>query len=152
METRNMATPQGTVLAVADGKATIRLNRSQDGGCGNCAHGKACGMARLILERDDLQLQLALIPGLQAGDQVSLAEPKAGLPLLALLGYVCPALALVLGAALGQLVFGGDGPAVLCALLAFLLALVLTRLVVARQPGLCVPLLMIYNTELPHEH
>jgi sigma-E factor negative regulatory protein RseC len=153
MEARDKDGLQGTVLAIERGKATIRLERQQDGACGGCARSGACSIARLAFRCDDRALlRLEAPPDLRVGDQVCLAEPQTGLPLLALLGYVFPAFALVSGAALGQHLYGDDGPAALCALCAFFLALFLTRLATARLPGLCAPTLISHHTELPHEH
>jgi sigma-E factor negative regulatory protein RseC len=142
--------PCGTVLSIADGKATVRLEAARDGACGSCAHGTGCGIARLNSRRDDIRLQLAAPPGLRAGDKVALLGPKTALPFLALVGYVFPALFMVLGAAFGHL-YGGDGTAALFALIAFLLALFLTRLATACLPGIASPSLIPHHTEFPHE-
>lgn len=159
-------TLRGTVLAVHNGKATVRLNAPpKSGGCSACTHGNSCGIGQLATLKTNpatqparsLQLHLDAPPGIQAGDQVSLLAPRASLPQLALLGYVFPALAILLGAALGQSLYGRDSITALFALTAFLLALALVRFVTAhsptRSPGLCSPSLVpLSETESPHEH
>ncbi|MDR3214472.1 MAG: SoxR reducing system RseC family protein [Azoarcus sp.] len=140
-----------TVISVNGGVATVRLN-PQGSGCGGCAHGSACGIGRLAVRRD-VRLEVDAPSGLRAGDPVGLATAEGGLFLLALLGYVFPAFAIFLGAALGQYGFGGDGPAALCALIFFLLALGAARLAVARRPGLCsISLIPFSDTEPCHEY
>ncbi|MDR2164947.1 MAG: SoxR reducing system RseC family protein [Zoogloeaceae bacterium] len=160
---------QGRIIAVRAGRATVRVEGVDGangvdeglpaGGCGGCAHARGCGIGRLAAlgragcaGRDDLELDVP--PGLRAGDRVRLAAPRAGLPLLALLGYVFPVFAMLPGAALGRFL-GGDPAAALCAVAAFCLALACARRVVARHPGLfsfsCTTFANIANTEPHHE-
>ncbi|MDR1934104.1 MAG: SoxR reducing system RseC family protein [Candidatus Accumulibacter sp.] len=152
-------TLRGTILAIHDGKATVRLNAPDNGGgCGACVHGASCGIGRLAAigaanakPARGMQLNLDAPPGIGAGEQVHLLAPQAGLPLLALLGYVFPAFAMLLGAALGQFL-QGDGLAALFSLLAFLLALALARFAAARCSGLYPRICSLSNTESSHEH
>lgn len=124
--------PQGTILALHDGKATVRVDT---GGCNGCGHGSSCSVGRIASGRVT-RLELDAPPGLRVGERVSLAPPATGLPLMAALGYLLPAFALVLGAGLGLSLSGSDGGTALGALAGFLLALVLVRLLSALRPGL----------------
>ncbi|MDR1888609.1 MAG: SoxR reducing system RseC family protein [Zoogloeaceae bacterium] len=153
----------GTVLTIHDGKATVRLNAPVSA-CGACAHGNSCGIGRLSTpgnasdktgakQNRGVQLNLDVPPGIHPGDQVNLLAPRTSLPALALLGYVFPALAMLLGAALGQSLYGSDGIAALFSLCTFLLALVLVQFVSARHSSLCsLSLAPLSHTEFPHEH
>ncbi|GHU09502.1 hypothetical protein AGMMS50225_10440 [Betaproteobacteria bacterium] len=158
MPTETLDTLRGTVLALHDGKATVRLHVAPvSGGCNACAHGSSCGIGRLAaLGRSDenfkrgIQLNLDAPAGIQAGDEVHLLAPPVSLARLALLGYLFPAIALLLGAALGQSFYGSDGITALFAMFAFLLALVVVRLATARRSSLCS--LSLSHPEFSHEH
>jgi sigma-E factor negative regulatory protein RseC len=121
---------------------TVRLEALSQG-CGACAHAGACGIGRLAGLRQprdsgrDIDIPTAS-EGVRLGDRVCLGAPRAGLPLLALLGYVFPVFAMLLGAALGQFL-GGDVFPALLAIAAFLAALLLVRRIVARWPAFFVP-------------
>jgi sigma-E factor negative regulatory protein RseC len=156
-------TLQGTVLAIHDGKATVHLNAApENGGCGACAHGSSCGIGRLSSMNSNakpergIRLHLDAPQGIRAGEQVGLLAPKTSLPLLALLGYVFPAFAMLLGAALGQTLYGSeeqsDVPVALFSLLSFLLALGLVRFVTTRRASCSLSLVPLSNPESPHEH
>jgi sigma-E factor negative regulatory protein RseC len=162
---RQVDTFQGTVLTLHEGKATVRLNAPPNkGGCGACAHGHSCGIGRLaavstanVKQERSVQLSLDAPPDIGVGDRVGLIAPRASLPLLALLGYVFPAFAMLIGAALGQRLNGGDGLVALFSLMAFVLALALVRFATircaSRYPGLCsLSLVPLSNTEFPHEY
>ena len=151
---------RGTVLAIRDGKATVYLNAAPSvGGCNACVHGSSCGIGQLSAvgkrrakpERG-IHVHLDAPPDIRAGDQVGLLAPKTRLSLLALLGYVFPAFALLVGAALGQTFYGSDEFTALFALLAFLLALSLVRFVTARRAACSLSLVPLSDTEFPHEH
>jgi sigma-E factor negative regulatory protein RseC len=151
-ESESLSSVRATVMAVRNGRATVRLDQQTESGCGGCAHGSACGIGRLARRRDAPVLELNALPGLQAGDTVHLLAPQGSLPRLALLGYVWPAFALLLGAACGHL-WGGDGSAAVGAFLFFLLALGATRLAVTCRPTLCsLAILPFSDPESHHEH
>ncbi|MDR3323867.1 MAG: SoxR reducing system RseC family protein [Zoogloeaceae bacterium] len=159
MQSESEPLVRATVMVVRDGKATVRLDNQTEGGgsgCGGCAHGSACGIGRLARRRELPVLQLVAPPGVQAGDSVHLLAPESGLSCLALLGYVWPAFALLLGAACGHFwggAWGSDAAAAVGALLFFLLALGATRLAVTRCPALCsLSILPFSDPESSHEH
>ena len=154
---------RGTVLALHDGKATVRLHAVPNGGgCSACAHGNSCGIGRLAALGNSvgktnekpargMQLNLDAPAGIQAGDEVSLLAPPASLSQLALLGYVFPAFAMLLGAALGQALYGSDGITALFSVCAFLLALTLVRFI-SRRRSCSLSLVALSKTEFSHEH
>ncbi|MDR3086652.1 MAG: SoxR reducing system RseC family protein [Azoarcus sp.] len=172
MQTNNMQTAplQGTVLALHEGKVMVRLNAAPTGGCSACACGSACGIGRLVAVGKtntanpinpgrSIQLNLDAPPGIRVGDRVSLIAPRASLPLLALLGYVFPAFAMLAGAALGESFYGSDGITALFSLSAFLLTLALVRFISTRRVGhspnscsLSLSLALLSNAESSHEH
>ncbi|MDR3323099.1 MAG: SoxR reducing system RseC family protein [Zoogloeaceae bacterium] len=149
MQTESESIVHATVMTVHNGKATVQLEKQADGGC---AHGSACGIGRLTRWRDAAVLEVNAPPGLQAGDSVRLLAPQSGLPRLALLGYVWPSFALLLGAAFGHFL-DGDSLAAFGALVFFLLAQGATRFAVAHRPAFCsLAILPFSDTESRHEH
>lgn len=127
----------GIVRRVADGRIFIAVSVS---GCDSCGHGSACGMSKLMRKSTseaEMVFPLAAAPqgGLQAGDAVVLRMPEAGSGLFAVIGYLLPALALLLGAALGN-AWGGDPGTALGAIAAFALTLLMLRLAAGRLPWL----------------
>ncbi|MDR2092833.1 MAG: SoxR reducing system RseC family protein [Azoarcus sp.] len=145
--------PQGTVLAVDDGRLVLAI----DNACTHCGHGKACGIGKLAAGRrthiDIAHIDAASIACLRAGDRVCLAAPENALA-APLLGYILPALAMLAGAGIGQGA-GGDLPAVFGAGAGFILALMLTRYFARRLPTLArIGLTPVFpsHTEPRHEH
>jgi positive regulator of sigma E activity len=152
MQTEPESIVRATVMTVHNGKAAVQLEKQADGGCGGCAHGSACGIGRLARRHNAPVLKLNAPPGLQAGDSVCLLAPQSGLPRLALLGYVWPSFALLLGAAFGHF-WGGDSLAAFGALVFFLLALGATRFAVAHRPTFySLAILPFSDPESHHEH
>ncbi len=125
--------PQGTILALAAGKATVRID---SGGCHGCGQGGRCGIGKLAAHRPQPSLVVEAPAGLRVGDRVQLCLPEHGLPRMALLGYLFPALAMLLGAALGHGLAGSDAATALGAGLGFLGALALVSLLLRHAPGL----------------
>lgn len=125
--------PQGTVLAIADGKATVSIDT---GGCKGCGQGKDCSIGKVAAGRPATQLTLDAPAGLRVGERISLSLPEGRLPLMALLGYLFPALAMLIGAGIGNAHDGSDAATALGAIIGFLSALALVSLVVRQLPGL----------------
>ena len=124
--------PRGTILKIERGMATVRLDAT-GGGCGGCARGEGCGIERWgAMKRRAVELTLEAPTGLGVGARVAFVLPEASVFRLALLGYGFPVLSALLGASIGQGVFGGDGAAALFALGAFVGALFLARPVARR--------------------
>lgn len=127
------AAPTGTVLALAAGQASVRIDTS---GCQGCGHGAGCGIGRLAAHRAPPTLVLAAPPGLRVGDRVELCLPAAGLTRLALLGYLLPALAMLLGAASAHALTASEAASAGAAGLGGLAALILVRRLLRHAPGL----------------
>lgn len=132
-----MSTPliehRGIVQRVEDGRAIVAMETA---GCSACDQGGNCGIGQLAAGRPATLLTLPVGPGIQAGDEVCIALPPGKLTLLALLGYLFPAIAMIVGAWLGAALDGSDGATALGAMLGFLGALAVARLVIGLLPGL----------------
>lgn len=90
--------------------------------CGSCGSKKACHSGN-----PERSLQLPVQAGLAAGDEILLGIESSSLNLAALLAWLLPAFALLLGAALGQALFGSDLAAILAALGGLTAGLLLAR-------------------------
>ncbi|MDD2884649.1 MAG: SoxR reducing system RseC family protein [Dechloromonas sp.] len=124
---------RGIVHQVMNGRATIAMETSS---CGSCGHGSHCSIGQLAEGRAATLITVPAPAGLQAGDAVRIGLPASKLTLSALLGYLFPALAMLLGAALGSSLQGSDGGTALGAIIGFLAALVIARLAISHLPGL----------------
>ena len=124
---------RGIVQSVADGKAIVAMETT---GCGSCSQGSSCGIGRLASGRPATLLTLPVSGGIKAGDLVGIALPESRVTLSALFGYLFPAFAMMLGAWLGVTLEGTDGATALGAMLGFLSALAMVRIVVGLLPGL----------------
>lgn len=121
----------GIVEKLDNGRITIAIRLE---GCASCGHGSECGMAKLARLQKTAHMDFAAPAGVQIGDQVTLAMPESGMHHFALLGYLLPALALVIGAALGSAYGGSDVATALGAFLGFLLSLLIARPLTRRLP------------------
>ncbi len=121
----------GVVETIADGRMWVAVDL---GGCASCGHGSQCGMAALARRKPRTLIDLPAAPGIQVGQTVLLGLPEQGGRAAALLGYLLPALMLMIGAALGHAAGGGDPGTVLGALTGFLLALGFARVLGGRLP------------------
>ena len=98
-----MAEEIGVVRSVAGGLATVEFERSS--ACGKCG---ACGLLSGASNR--MVTTAAAPPGVQVGDQVRMVMSDSFFYLSTVLLYGVPLAALVLGVALGSLLFGPDRP------------------------------------------
>ena len=105
-------------------------------GCSSCGQGSSCGIGKMASGRAATLLTLPASAEIRVGDAVSIALPESRLTLGALLGYLFPAFAMLLGAWSGATFDGSDGATALGALGGFLGALFIARFVIARLPGL----------------
>ncbi len=148
---------RGVVQRVADGKAVIAMETS---GCSSCGHGGSCGVGKMAAGRPATLLTLPTSEELRPGDVVAVVLPQGRLTTSALLGYLFPALAMLIGAGLGSSLDGSDGGTAIGAMIGFLIAIVLARLVIGLMPGLMpAPQLLarpqparISPKEFHHEH
>jgi len=120
-------TQTGVVQWVAGGRASVAV---ATGGCSSCGKQSACGVGKLAAGRPTtlIEIDTADHPGLRPGQQVSLELAADKVALGALLGYLLPALTLVLGAVIGQGANGSDVAAALGAGAGLALGILATRL------------------------
>lgn len=124
---------RGIVQRVEGGKAIVAMETA---GCSSCGQGSSCGIGKMASGRAATLLTLPASADLRAGDLVSIALPENRLTLSALLGYLFPAFAMLLGAWLGSALDGSDGATALGAIAGFLGALAIARVVIGLIPGL----------------
>lgn len=124
---------RGIVQRVEGGKAIVAMETA---GCTSCGQGSSCGIGKMAAGRPATLLTLPVSGDIRAGDLVSIALPASRLSLSALLGYLFPAFAMLLGAWLGATLDGSDGATALGAIAGFLGALAIARVVIGLVPGL----------------
>lgn len=122
----------GMVRAIDDGLATVVVETTA---CGVCGHDGHCGVGRVSAGRQATTLSLPAVGGLKVGDFVNVGLPEAGLSFAALVGYLLPALATLLGAGLGYATGGGDSATALGAAGGFAASLVAARIALGLMPG-----------------
>jgi len=124
---------RGIVQRVDGGRAIVAMETA---GCSSCGQGSSCGIGKMASGRPATLLTLPVSGDIKAGDLVLIGLPESKLTLSALLGYLFPAFAMLFGAWLGSLLEGSDGATALGAIVGFLGALVIARLVIGLIPGL----------------
>ena len=114
---------RGEVVGFAHGMAQVRIEpASACSACGSrrtCSSGQSTGQV----------INLSLSGYHQIGDQIAVAMPASSLTLAALIGYLLPPVALLIGALIAATCFAGDAAAVLGAGLGFSAGLLLVRLI-----------------------
>lgn len=129
----NLIEHRGVVQRVDDGLAIVAMETA---GCSSCGQGGSCGIGKMAAGRPATMLTLPVSADIKAGDLVSIALPESKLTLSAVLGYLFPAFAMLFGAWLGAALDGSDGATALGAMIGFLAALAIARLVIGLVPGL----------------
>jgi len=129
----NMIEHRGIVQRVDDGLAIVAMETA---GCSSCGQGGSCGIGKLAAGRPATLLTLPASANIKAGDMVCIALPESKLALSAVLGYLFPAFAMIFGAWLGAVLEGSDGATALGAMIGFLGALAIARVVIGLTPGL----------------
>lgn len=124
---------RGIVQRVADGKAIVAMETT---GCSSCGHGGSCGIGKMAAGRPATLLTLPVSDDIRAGDIVNIVLPQSRLNVSAVLGYLFPALAMLVGAWLGTVIDGSDGAVAIGGGVGFLGALALARLGIALMPSL----------------
>jgi sigma-E factor negative regulatory protein RseC len=124
---------RGIVQSVAAGKAIVAMETT---GCGSCKQGCSCGIGQLASGRPATLLTLPVSTDVQVGDTVSIALPESRVTVSALLGYLFPAIAMLVGAGFGASLEGSDEATAMGAMVGFLGALVLARIALWMLPGL----------------
>lgn len=133
MMATDMIEHRGIVQRVEGGKAIVAMETA---GCSSCGQGSSCGIGKMAGGRPATLLTLPVSGDIRAGDLVSIALPASKLSLSALLGYLFPAFAMLLGAWLGATLEGTDGATALGAIAGFFGALAVARIVIGLVPGL----------------
>lgn len=142
---------RGIVQRIDGDRALVVMETA---GCASCGQGSSCGVGKMAAGRPATVLTLPLVAGMQVGDAVAIGLPESRLTLSALLGYLFPALSMLLGAGLGATLEGSDGATALGAIGGFLSALIFARIVIGLVPGL-IPtpqLIPLSHPEKHHEH
>lgn len=114
-----------SVLSLHEGMADLRIDPPS--ACRSCGVRGACGGDRAR------QVRVAAPADVRAGDRVSLRLPETDLTRGAVLAYLLPTLATLLGAAL--MAAGGDALAALGAALGLALGLLCLRILTRHGPG-----------------
>ena len=124
---------RGIVQRVDGGKAIVAMETA---GCSSCGQGSSCGIGKMAAGRPATMLTIPISGDIKAGDVVLIGLPESKLTLSALLGYLFPAFAMLIGAWLGAVLEGSDGATALGAIAGFLGALAIARVVIGLVPGL----------------
>ncbi len=126
-----LAEREGVVVGSHAGITRIRLE--QAAACAGCGSRGTCASASVSSKPQflDVRLSAPAVPGAH----VTLSLPESSVALAAVLGYLFPALGLLLGAVIAAVFFTGDLPAVLGAVLGLLAGLLGVRLASRRFSG-----------------
>ena len=110
---------------IKDGEAVIAVAVQ---GCSSCGQKKSCGVGKLAAGGKISLIRLPAEPGLQAGDPVTLSVDQGDINRAALLGYLLPAVLMVVGAVAGESISGRDAGAALGAFAGLLVGVLLSRI------------------------
>lgn len=131
----------GVVIGMHAGIARIRLEPAP--GCSGCGSRGTCASASGNPQIVEVRMPEPAIPGAN----ITLTVPETSIALASLLGYLVPAVGLLLGAVVAAALCAGDLPAVLGAVGGLLAGLLGVRRVSKRfsrrylTPGVCPPIL-----------
>ena len=133
---------RGIVHRVDGGKAIVAMETA---GC------SSCGIGKMASGRPATMLTIPVSGDIKAGDLVLIGLPESKLTLSALLGYLFPAFAMLLGAWLGSSIEeGSDAATALGAIAGFIAALVIARIAIGLVPNLMpVPQLIPVSKQSP---
>lgn len=140
---------RGIVQRVENGQAIVAMETA---GCSSCGQGSSCGIGKMASGRPATLLTLPVSGEIKVGDRVMIGLPESRLTISALLGYLFPAFAMLLGAWLGSVIDGSDGGTALGAMVGFLSALVIARLAISLKPGLLPTPQLISASPLENHH
>ena len=135
---------RGIVHRVDGGKAIVAMETA---GCSSCGQGSSCGIGKMASGRPATMLKIPVSGDIKAGDFVLIGLPESKLTLSALLGYLFPAFAMLLGAWLGSSIEEGSDAATALGAIA---ALVIARIAIGLVPNLMpVPQLIPVSKQSP---
>ena len=146
--TAKMIEHRGVVHRVDGNKAIVAMETA---GCSSCGQGSSCGIGKMASGRPATLLTIPVSGEIKAGDFVLIGLPENKLTLSALLGYLFPAFAMLLGAWLGSNIEeGSDAGTALGAIAGFVAALVIARVVIGLVPDMMpVPQLIPVSKQSP---
>lgn len=116
----------GIVQAVRDGQAVIAVAVQ---GCASCGQKRSCGVGKMAGGGKTTLVRLPASAGMRPGDVVSLSLAADAVNRAALLGYLLPAVVMVVGTVVGNTTPGGDLGAAGGALAGLALGLLAVRLI-----------------------
>jgi len=120
----------GVVQSVRNGIAVVAV---ASGGCSSCGEKSGCAIGRLSGDKKSSLIEVATSEAVSVGDSVTLSMPQVALHRAALIGYLVPAVALLIGAILGQAFTGTDVGAATGALAGLLAGMIPGRMIGKRQ-------------------
>jgi len=126
-----LAEREGVVVASDAGITRIRLE--QAAACAGCGSRGTCASASVSAKPEFIDVRVSAPTAL--GAQVTVSLPESSVALAAVLGYLLPALGLLLGAVIATVLFSGDLPAVLGAVLGLVAGLIAVRFASNRFSG-----------------
>ena len=135
-------THAGIVQSIGAGEAVIAVAVQ---GCASCGQKRSCGVGKLSGSGTVSLIRLPASASMQVGDSVTLTVDQDAIHRAALLGYLLPAVLLVIGTVAGQSAFGSDIGAALGALVGVATGLLLTRLIASRFPATRAPLSLVQH-------
>jgi sigma-E factor negative regulatory protein RseC len=139
---------RGIVHRVDGSKAIVAMETA---GCPSCGQGSSCGIGKMASGRPATMLTIPVSSDIKAGDFVLIGLPENKLTLSAVLGYLFPAFAMLLGAWLGSNIEdGSDAATALGAIAGFIAALVVARIAIGLVPDLMpAPQLIPFSKQSP---
>lgn len=142
----NTVSHAGIVQSITAGEAVIAVAVQ---GCASCGQKRSCGVGKLTGSGKVSLIRLPATSGMQVGDTVSLSIDQDAIHRAALVGYLLPAILLVLGTVIGQSTLSSDVGAALGAIAGIALGLLLTRLIPRLFPGMRASLSASFPTNSP---
>lgn len=104
-----MQEEHGYVVEVGQGWALVRIDRQSANGCSGCQHQKGCGVGLLGFtsgRTQKIKVPLHQSMKIDVGDHVRLSVSQPTMLKLQCLLYTVPLMAFILGASVGQVIWG----------------------------------------------
>jgi sigma-E factor negative regulatory protein RseC len=138
---------RGIVQRIEGGKVFVAIEVA---GCTSGGQSGACGIGQMASGLPVTLLSLPVGTNIKVGDMVMVGLPASRVTLSALLGYLFPAIAMIVGAWFGAVSDGTDGATALGGISGFLASLVLARVAIALVPSLLPSPQLISATNQSH--
>ena len=130
----------GTVQSISAGEAIISVAVQ---GCSSCGQKKSCGMGKLAGSGKVTLVRLPANAEMKLGDTVTLAVDQNAIHRAALVGYLVPAMGLVLGTIGGHFALETDVGAALGGLSGIGLGFLLARVIATVFPNTNAPISLL---------